>query len=118
VFDPAGFVLPGFNERVARQFASFESVFEVPGLGTDPVPVTMRLVVLPRRVSALDPVRCPPASSSDNAAPIEATEVTVFADNLFIERTRPPEAVPAPGALGVFAAALACLVAARRRTTA
>jgi hypothetical protein len=78
----------------------------------------MQRVVLPRRVSALDPVRCPPASSSDNAAPIEATEVTVFPDNLFIERTRPPEPVPARGALGVFASPLACLVAARRRTTA
>jgi hypothetical protein len=94
---------------VARQFASFESVFEVPGLGTDPVPVTMQFVVLPRRVSPYDPARYPVAPH------VVATQVTVYADNLFIERTLPPEAVPAPGALGLFAVALAGLAAARRR---
>jgi hypothetical protein len=97
------------NNLLARPFETFEGLFEI--TGTDPVDVTMQLVVLPKRTT---PITSPPYINDPGAARIQATSLRVYADNLFIERTR-LQPVPAPGALGVFAVALAGLVAVRRR---
>jgi hypothetical protein len=100
------------DNLLARPFETFEGLFEV--TGTDPADVTMQLVVLPRRTTAAGPPRY---SSDPESALIQATSLRVYADNLFIEATR-IQPVPGPGALGVFAVALAGLVAARRRKAA
>jgi hypothetical protein len=105
-FTPADFSItigsgPFFK---ATQFKSFEDVFTVPG--STPVTVTLQLVVLPK---------VPPGTASDDR--LRLSSVFVFADNMFLDRTRIAP-VPAPGALGVFAIALAGLAAVRRRKAA
>lgn len=93
-----------------RQFETFEGFFT---LDSDSL-VTMQLVILPKRDS---PVTAPPYSDTGNVGRSEASSLTLWADNLFIEATR-IQPVPAPGALGVFAVALAGLALARRRNAA
>jgi hypothetical protein len=105
-FTPADFSItigsgPFFK---ATQFKSFEDVFTVPG--STPVTVTLQLVVLPK---------VPPGTASDDR--LRLSSVFVFADNMFLDRTRIAP-VPAPGALGVFAIAIAGLAAVRRRKAA
>lgn len=115
-FDPSEFFIEGQGLSPvgkSRQFQTFEDVFL---LANDSL-VTMQIVILPKRTK---PVTVPPYNDTGSAGLILATNLTLWADNLFIERTRlppePPEAVPAPGALGLFAVALAGLAAARRRS--
>jgi hypothetical protein len=105
-FTPADFSIttgsgPFFR---AKPFELFEDVFTISG--SAPVAVTMQLVVDPN---------LPPNTASNDRIPLSS--VTVYADNMILDRTR-IEPVPAPGALGVFAVALAGLVAARRRKAA
>ncbi|WP_291299046.1 hypothetical protein [Elioraea sp.] len=107
-FTPADFSITTGSGPIfrAKPFELFEDVFSVSG--TDPIVVTMQLVVLPK---------LPPNTSSDDRFPLSS--VTVYADNMFLEATRiEPVPVPAPGALGVFAIALAGLAIARRRKAA
>lgn len=85
----------------AKPFAVFEDVFTV--AGAVPLAVTMQLVVDPK---------LPGGTDFDDRIPLSS--VTVYADNMFLERTR-IEPVPAPGAFAVFAVALAGLIAVRRR---
>lgn len=102
-FNPADFFIQGqgLSSSVrARQFQTFEDVFT---LASDSL-VTMQIVILPKRTDPLPP----------NSNLVWMTSLTLWADNLFIERTR-LEPVPAPGALAVFAVALAGLAAVRRR---
>lgn len=108
-FDTGDFsiTLGGTGALRGRQFETFEEVFT---LDSDSL-VTMQLVILPKRVS---PVTAPPYIDTGEAGRIEASSLTLWADNLFIEATR-IQPVPAPGALGVFAVALAGLALARRR---
>lgn len=110
-FDPNDFFITGEGLSPlgqSRQFQTFQEVFL---LESDSL-VTMQIVVLPKRTRT---VTTPPYDTG-SAGLIQATNLTLWADNLFIERTR-LEAVPAPGALAVFAVALAGLVAVRRRAT-
>lgn len=107
-FDPGDFFSGGAGLSPvgsSRQFQTFDGVFT---LANDSL-VTMQVVVLPKRTKPVNP----PYSTGDSGL-IRATNLTLWADNLFIERTR-LEAVPAPGALAVFAVALAGLVVVRRR---
>jgi hypothetical protein len=102
-FTPADFSIttgtgPFFK---VKPFELFEDVFTISG--SNPVSVTMQLVVQPK---------LPPGTSSDDR--IRLSSVTVLADNMILGRTL-IQPVPAPGALGVFAVALAGLVLVRRR---
>lgn len=113
---PAQFAMGDFSITLGdgafrgRQFETFEGLFT---LDSDTL-VTMQLVILPKRDSA---VTAPPYSNTGEAGRSQASSLTLWADNFFIEATR-IQPVPAPGALGVFAVALAGLALARRRSAA
>ncbi|MCS6854090.1 MAG: hypothetical protein NZ523_04975, partial [Elioraea sp.] len=89
-FDPNDFLIEGMGLSEvgkSRQFETFQEVFL---LESDSL-VTMQIVFLPKRSRA---VTTPPYASGP-AGLIQATNLTLWADNMFIERTR-LDAVPAP----------------------
>jgi hypothetical protein len=95
----------------------FESVFVL----NAPTDVIFRMTVLPDATTLPDDVRDDFSSNSDVQGVLKSTlrTLVLYADNVFLERTRlEPQPVPAPSALGVFAVALAGLVAVRRRKAA
>ncbi len=83
--------------------------------------VTFRMTVLPDETALPDAIRANFSTDPDVQGVLKSTlrSLVLYADNVFIERTiLEPQPVPAPGALGVFAVALAGLVAVRRRKAA
>ena len=109
-FGPSEFFIEGQDLSPvgkARQFQTVEDVFL---FASDPL-VTMQTVVLPKGTG---PVTIPPYKDKGSAALIQATSLTLWADTPFIGSTR-LQAVPAPGALAVFAVTQAGLAAVRRR---
>lgn len=111
-FDPNDFFIEGMGLSPVGKSRRFETFDEVFTLASDSL-VTMQVVILPKRTK---PVAMPPYNDTGSAGLVQATNLTLWADNLFIEPTRlEPQPVPAPGALGLFAVALAGLVAVRRR---
>lgn len=83
--------------------------------------VTFRMTVLPDETALPTDIRANFSTDPDVQTVLKSTlrSLVLYADNVFIERTLlEPQPVPAPGALGVFAVALAGLVAVRRRKAA